>query len=154
MIRWTNWIPDILDHKTDIFGPVFRPPLENWTIQQPDMLGPFKYQTCLVFRYGYCYSFITILLLHRSRSRSKTPPKRTRGSPTYSPVKRSLSRSRSRSRSRGRVWRRTSTSRSNARSPSQNDKSDCHSIASELTHHSFLNILFFFTGLKVLLWGT
>ena len=36
LIRQTIWIPDILDYKTDIFGPVSRPPFEIWAIWQPD----------------------------------------------------------------------------------------------------------------------
>ena len=48
--RRTIWIHDILDHKTDIFCPVFRPPFKIRSIWQPDMFGPFKCQTCQVFR--------------------------------------------------------------------------------------------------------
>ena len=42
MIRRTIKIPDI-------FLPVFTPPFEIQTIQQPDTFGPFDYQTYQVF---------------------------------------------------------------------------------------------------------
>ena len=47
LIRQTIQISDIFT----ISCPVFRPPFENRTIWQPDMIGPFDYQTCLVFRW-------------------------------------------------------------------------------------------------------
>ena len=46
MIRWT-----IMNH----FCPVIRPPFENQTIWHPDTFVPFKYKTCLVFRWLLYY---------------------------------------------------------------------------------------------------
>ena len=36
VIRQTIWIPNILDHKIDMFYPVFWPLFKIWTISQPD----------------------------------------------------------------------------------------------------------------------
>ena len=51
VIRRTIQILDILDHKTYIFCPVFRPPFEIQTSCKHDMFGPFEYQTCPVIRW-------------------------------------------------------------------------------------------------------
>ena len=75
LIWCTIQILNIWDNNKGIFCPVFRPPFKNQTNSQPDMLGPFQYQTCPVFRWllsliynGYWNSGID----HRNRSKPRS----------------------------------------------------------------------------------
>ena len=64
----TIWILDILDHKSDFFSLVFRPPFEYQTIWQKETNPPYEYQTSPVFR--QLLYFIYSLILNNEHSKT------------------------------------------------------------------------------------